>query len=212
VTLLLLKGTFAAINPKYLTMSVTFNSVALLEQLQQKVKELATTVEEKLHHLPAPVLLLPPAQDKWSAIQCLEHLNTYSRFYLPQIASAIEQGHARQQSATASFKSGWLGNWFTKTMQPKPDGSLPMKMQSPRNARPATDLDAGKVMTEFLTGQQQLLSLLQGAEGVNLQGLRVPTSLGKWLKLSLGDTFRFFIAHEERHVLQALRAVGASLN
>lgn len=191
-------------------MSVTFNTTALLEELQQKVKGLVKTVEENLHHLPAPVLLLPPAQDKWSAIQCLEHLNTYSRFYLPQIASAIEHGYARQQPVTTSFKSGWLGNWFTKTMQPKPDGSLPMKMQSPRNARPATDLDAAKVIAEFLASQQQLLLLLQRAEGVNLQRLRVPTTLGKWLKLSLGDTFRFFIAHEERHVLQALRAVGAS--
>lgn len=171
-----------------------------------------TTVEEKLHHLPAPVLLLPPAQDKWSAIQCLEHLNTYSRFYLPQISRAIEQGYARQQSATASFKSGWFGNWFTKTMQPKPDGTLPMKMQSPKSARPVTDLDAAKVIAEFLADQQQLLLLLERAEGVNLQRLRVPTSLGKWLKLSLGDTFRFVIAHEERHVLQALRAVGVSPN
>ncbi|WP_298736726.1 DinB family protein [uncultured Chitinophaga sp.] len=190
-------------------MSVTFDSTTLLDQLQQKVKELASTVEEQLHHLPAPVLLLPPAQDKWSAIQCLEHLNTYSRFYLPQIASAIERGYAKQLPATTSFKSGWLGNWFTNTMQPKPDGTLPMKMQSPKNARPVTDLDAAKVMAEFLDGQQQLLTLLQRAEGVNLQRLKVPTSLGKWLRLSLGDTFRFFIAHEERHVLQALHAVGA---
>lgn len=194
-------------------MSATFNSIVLLEQLQQQVKRLAATVEEKLHHLPEPVLLLPPAQDKWSAIQCLEHLNTYSRYYLPQLAKAIEEGHVRQQYAVISFRSGWLGNWFTKTMQPKPDGSLPMRMQSPRNARPpASGLDAGKVIEEFLAGQQQLISLLQQAENVNLQQLRVPTSLGKWLKLSLGDTFRFFIAHEERHVLQALRAVGVSLN
>lgn len=191
-------------------MAATFNSIVLLEQLQQQVKGLLTTVEEKLYHLPAPVLQLPPAQGKWSAIQCLEHLNTYSRFYLPQIARAIERGLERQQYATISFKSGWLGNWFTNIMQPKPDGSLPMRMQAPKNARPSTDLDAAKVLQEFITGQHQLLLLLQQAERVNLQGLRVPTTLGKWLKLSLGDTFRFFIAHEERHVLQALRAVGVS--
>lgn len=193
-------------------MSATFNSTVLLEQLQQQVKELVATVEEKLHHLPAPVLLLPPAQDKWSAIQCLEHLNTYNRFYIPQMGRAMEQGYARKLPAAASFKSGWLGNWFTKTMQPKPDGTLPMRMQSPKSARPASDLDAAKVIAEFLTGQHQLLLLLQQAGGVNLQQLRVPTTLGNWLKLSLGDTFRFVIAHEQRHVLQALRAVGASPN
>lgn len=190
-------------------MSVIFNSTALLEQLQQQVNGLLAAVAEKLFHLPSPVLQLPPEQGKWSAIQCLEHLNSYSRFYLPQLAKAIEEGHTRQQAAAAVFRSGWLGNWFTGIMQPKPDGSLPMRMQAPKNARPANDLDATKVMNEFIASQQQLLQLLQQAHTVNLQQPRVPTSLASWLKFSLGDTFRFFIAHEERHVLQALRAVGA---
>ncbi len=190
-------------------MSVTFNSITLLDQLQQQVKGILEQVEGKLAHLPAPVLQLPPAQGKWSAIQCLEHLNTYSRFYLPQLARAIENGYTAQQHATLSFKSSWLGNMFTNMMQPKPDGSLSMRMQAPKNARPDTNLDAARVMQEFISNQHQLLLLLQQADRVNLQRLRVPTSLSKWVKLSLGDTFRFLIAHEDRHVLQALRAVGS---
>jgi hypothetical protein len=189
-------------------MSATFNSTTLLEQLQQQVGRLLAQVTENLAHLPAPVLQLPPAQHKWSAIQCLEHLNTYSRHYMPQLAKAIQKGQQQQQAPAATFKSGWLGNWFTGIMQPKPDGSLPMRMQSPKSARPQPAPDVAMVMSTFITDQQQLVLLLQQARTVNLARQRVPTTLGTWLKLSLGDTFRFFIAHEERHVLQALRAVG----
>lgn len=189
-------------------MPAIFNSTELLDQLQYKVSRLLTQVAEELAHLPGPVLQLPPDQHKWSAIQCLEHLNIYSRYYLPQLAKAIQTAQLHQQAATPQFKSGWLGNWFTGIMQPKPDGSLPMRMPSPKNAQPAATPDVTSVMNEFINGQQQLLLLLQQAHGVNLAQPRIPTTLSKLIKFSLGDTFRFFIAHEERHVLQALRAVG----
>lgn len=189
-------------------MPAIFNSTELLDQLQYKVSRLLTQVAEELAHLPAPVLQLPPDQHKWSAIQCLEHLNIYSRYYLPQLAKAIQTAQLHQQAATPQFKSGWLGNWFTGIMQPKANGSLPMRMQSPKSARPAATPDVSSVMNEFISGQQQLLLLLQQAHAVNLAQPRIPTTLSKLIKFSLGDTFRFFIAHEERHVLQALRAVG----
>jgi len=189
-------------------MPAIFNSTELLDQLQYKVSRLLTQVAEELAHLPGPVLQLPPDQHKWSAIQCLEHLNIYSRYYLPQLAKAIQTAQLHQQAATPQFKSGWLGNWFTGIMQPKSDGSLPMRMQSPKSARPTATPDVTSVMNEFISGQQQLLLLLQQAHAVNLAQPRIPTTLSKFVKLSLGDTFRFFIAHEERHVLQALRAVG----
>ncbi|KAA2244699.1 DinB family protein [Chitinophaga agrisoli] len=194
-------------------MSAVFNSVALLEDLTHQVQRLVANVEDQLTHLPDAVLQLPPAQGKWSALQCLDHLNIYSRFYLPQLARVIAEAQASQpataQPASAVFKSSALGHWFTKTMQPKPDGALPMRMQAPKNARPAAQLDTTQVIKEFMAGQQQLLALLQQARNVDLGKLKVPTSLASWLKLPLGDTFRFFIAHEERHVLQALRAVGS---
>ncbi|GAA0528970.1 DinB family protein [Chitinophaga japonensis] len=190
-------------------MPAKFDSTALLDQLQLQVKGLSSAVEEKLLHLPAQVLQLPPAQDKWSAVQCLEHLNTYSRFYLPHLATAIQLGRARQLPPVPVFKSSWLGNLFTRLMQPKPDGSLPVRMPAPKNARPVPGLDAAPVLNEFMVSQQQLLQLLEMARSTSLQQLKVPTSLNDWLKFSLGDTFRFFIAHEERHVQQALRAVGA---
>jgi hypothetical protein len=107
---------------------------------------------------------------------------------------------------SATFKSGLLGNYFTKMMEPKTDGQPGMRMQAPKAYRPLSDLDAGKVVSEFIEWQQKTKALLEQAKLVNIQKVKIPTTLGNWLKFSLGDTFRFVIAHERRHMAQALRA------
>ena len=51
-----------------------------------------------------------------------------------------------------------------------------------------------------------LKSLLNQAREVDLTKTKVPISLTRFIKLRLGDTFRFFVYHIERHILQAEKA------
>lgn len=189
-------------------MSRIFETPALLSVLQQQTEDLLKTINEQFVKAPHEVLLRQPAPDKWSAVQCLDHLNAYSRFYVPAIEKAIQSRltGSLPPAPSATFKSGLLGNYFTRMMEPKPDGTAGMHMQAPKGYRPLSDLDAGKVIAEFIEWQQRTKNLLEQAKLVNLQQIKIPTTLGNWLKFSLGDTFRFVIAHERRHMAQALRA------
>lgn len=191
-------------------MSTKFEAPVLLNALHQQVDELLKTANGKFLTAPKEVLLRQPAPEKWSVAQCLDHLNSYSRYYVPAIEKAIQSALNGNQTAVPSavFKSGWLGNYFTKMMEPKADGHPGMKMQAMKGYRPLSDLDAEKVVSEFIGWQQQLKTLLKDAQSVNIQRPKIPTTLGSWLKFSLGDTFRFVIAHERRHVAQALRAMA----
>jgi hypothetical protein len=87
-------------------------------------------------------------------------------------------------------------------MLPKADGALKSKMKAPKNAVPAAQPDPQAMLAEFIDQQETMLRLLRQAESVNLNTLRVPISLSPWIRLKLGDTFGFVIAHMERHVLQ----------
>ena len=173
-------------------------SNTLLELLQADVREILLQCSA-LQAKPASLLQQQPQPDKWSVAQVLEHLNFYSRFYI----TAIEQKlHLNQSGPNRDFTPGWLGNYFTKLMKPTAEKTIASKMKAPANAVPSAQPDATAVLTEFISHQHHLLNLLQIARTANLEYNRIPTSLTKFIKLKLGDTFRFFIAHEQRHFLQ----------
>jgi hypothetical protein len=129
----------------------------------------------------------------------LEHLNIYSRHYITAIEKKL---HLHQSSPKEYFHPGWLGNYFTNLMLPAANNTIHKKMKAPKNAAPSTMPDATAMLEEFTRDQHLLLNLLQIAKTVNLEQIKIPTSLSSMIKLKLGDTFRFFIAHEQRHFIQ----------
>lgn len=174
------------------------NSNQLLDSLQANVRQIVLRANQ-LEHLSADVLTKQPAPGKWSVAQVLEHLNIYSRHYI----NAIEQKlHLNQSGPNRDFTPGWMGNYFTNIMKPKADNSIPKKMKAPKNAIPSAQPNAKAMLEEFISHQHHLLNLLQISKSANLDYICIPTSLSKFISLKLGDTFRFFIAHEQRHFVQ----------
>jgi hypothetical protein len=90
-------------------------------------------------------LLEQPAPGKWTVIQILEHLNSYGYYYLPAIDRSLQQNDA----AVENFKPGWLGNYFTRLMQPSTDGIVKNKMRAPKDHRPSPFLDPAIVIETF---------------------------------------------------------------
>ena len=174
-----------------------YKSVELLDQLQADTRQLILSASY-LRTIDPGLLLQEPAPGKWSVIQVLEHLNSYGRYYL----LAIERGLESDKSAIEIFKPGWLGDYFTKLMKPGEDGKIAHKMQSPKDHRPAKHLDIFPVLTTFLEQQHYLIDLLGLAKCRNIGTIRIPVSISKFVRLKLGDTFRFLIAHEQRHFVQ----------
>ena len=174
-----------------------YKSIELLDQLQADVRKLILTAAY-FKTIDPGVLLQQPAPGKWSIVEVLEHLNSYSRYYL----LAIEKSLQGDNPATDLFKPGWLGYYFTKLMKPKENGTIANKMKSPKDHRPPKFLDAFPVLNSFLEHQHYLLELLEQAKLKNIGSIRIPITISKFIKLKLGDTFRFLIAHEQRHFVQ----------
>jgi hypothetical protein len=171
------------------------------------LSKLETTVEKHLHgavsifqNLDAEALLAPSKSGGWSIAQCLEHLNSYGQFYLPAIGKAIRG--SKTNAADEVFNSTWLGDYFTKIMDPQTGKK---KYKAFKNHVPVTQLDAHAVVAEFIDQQETMLRYLQQARDFNLNDIRIPLSIFKWVTFKLGDAFRFIIAHNERHIQQAKR-------
>jgi len=184
-----------------------FNTAELLQQMVQNVQETIDTATQ-LQQLPTTLLNKQPEPGKWSIAQVVEHLNSYNRYYLPEISKALKekQGHLPFNPV---FRAGLFGDYFTRMMQPKEDGRIANKMQAPKDHRPADIMNTEKVLAEYLAGQQQLLTLLALAGQTDMRKLKVPISISRFIKLKLGDTFRFLIAHQLRHFIQVGNIVTA---
>ncbi|MGC4037437.1 MAG: DinB family protein [Chitinophagaceae bacterium] len=181
----------------------SFDSRLLLEQLQADTRQLLLAATYLQKEDPE-ILLNAPAPGKWSVTEVLEHLNSYGRYYLPAIEKSLQQN----KPAKERFKPGMLGNYFTKIMKPGVGGKIANKMNAPKNHRPAADLDIKPVLDTFISQQTQLLELLETAKQKNIAAIKTPISISKFIKLKVGDTFRFFIAHQQRHFLQIANAIS----
>lgn len=179
-----------------------YKSTALLDQLQSDVRELLMVAGHLRSEDPGN-LLEQPEPGKWTVVQVLEHLNSYGRYYIPAIERSLEQ----HKPAVELFRPGWLGNYFTKMLQPTPEGKVKNKMKAPKDYRPSPFLDPVSVLKTFTEQQHALLDLLEKAKSKNIGSIRTPISISKLIRLKVGDTFRFLIGHEQRHFIQIKSAL-----
>lgn len=155
--------------------------------------------------IPHSKFALRPSPESWSANECLQHLNSYGRYYLPSIETVLNKSQRAEESN--QFSPGWLGNYFTQLMMPTADGKLAKKMKSPRDHAPKIIIESHSVIAEFIDQQEKLLQLLRKAKEIDLNRNRVGISIAPFIKLKLGDVFMFLIAHLLRHTKQAERAM-----
>ena len=152
-------------------------------------KQLLEISEEKLQ--------IKHSEKSWSVLECLEHLNRYALFYNAEINKKM---NASSLPFSETFKSSYLGQKFSMDMLPK-ENMKTMNTFKSKNPN-SSALSKETVLLSFIQLQEELLSYLEIAKNKNLDKIKTKTTL-PILKFKLGDTFRFVIHHNERHVVQA---------
>lgn len=180
---------------------MVFNTNELLRDLKNLVESHVSYVK-KLQQLSEVELQQKKADNVWSAIECIEHLNLYAEFYNKEIKKRIERTPYLKSTV---FKSGFLGNKFALDMLPKEEMKTMNTFKS-KNPIYAT-LETKDVLNRFLRLQGELLELLEKAQKVNLTKTKTSITL-PLLKFRLGDTLRFVIYHNQRHIEQAKRVLS----
>lgn len=152
---------------------------------------------EAIKELSTETLQWRPQADSWSVLECLEHLNLYGRFYLPEIDQIVKQ--AKPCKAGQIFKSGILGNYFAQSMLPKEKLNT---MKTFKSMNPIHSTLSKEVVDEFVLQQKRMLNLLEACRKVDLNKTKTAISISKLIKLKLGDTLRVVIYHNQRHMVQ----------
>ncbi len=173
----------------------------LIEELLTLTENSIQSVKE-FKQLPVDQLNFKKSPHEWSVLECIEHLNLYGDFYLPEIEKQIIANKNIKEATV--FNSGIIGNYFAGLMKAK-NGEI-KKMKSPKDKNPLNSELTITTLDRFLKQQELLKSLLHLGEKIDLAKVKTAISLTNMLQLRLGDTFRFYVYHVERHILQAERA------
>jgi hypothetical protein len=179
----------------------------LLKDLLANVEKSMETVKN-LQELPLEKLRYKRTDISWSILECLEHLNLYGDFYLPEIKKTIEkaiEAKSRQDAKSTNeiFKSSFFGEMFVNLIQVK-NGKI-KKMKTVKDKIPESAELNNLTITTFLAQLNVLKLFLETVQyrEIDLMKAKTPIALTRLIKFSLGDTFRFMVFHIERHVLQA---------
>ncbi len=179
---------------------MTIKSEYLISDLFERTRQNLNDAE-KLHQQSADVLNWKNEPKRWSALECIEHLNLYGDFYLPEIEKRINQS---RHTAEEYFNSGMLGNYFAKSMLPKERLN---KMKTFKDKNPiGSKLDLSTI-DRFIQQQHKTLELLDASRKVSLSKTKSSISISSFIKLRLGDAFRVVIYHNQRHLVQAFNMI-----
>jgi len=170
------------------------------EKLLQNLLEITRenlNIAEQLKRQPIDSLNWKQNSESWSVLECIEHLNRYGDFYIPEITNKIKTSKYKHSEI---FKSHWLGKYFSKSVSYNEDLN---KMKTFKSMNPLnSELDI-QTLHKFIDQQHQIIELLDKSKKVNLDKTKTAISISKLIKLRLGDTFRVLIYHNERHIKQA---------
>ncbi|MBD2724561.1 DinB family protein [Hymenobacter armeniacus] len=170
------------------------------DQLTNDLLVLRVVAQQRFRPLSAEELNRRPSPSRWSAGQCLEHLNIVGGYYLPSIAARIAKAQARGSKPAPTVKSGYFGRRFIEAMRTPASVKT---YESPQRYAP-TGTRLPRTVAEVFSRQiDELLRLVLLARQVNANAIRIPNAIFPLLLFRLTDQLEFMVVHIQRHIAQA---------
>lgn len=176
---------------------------SLLDELRENSRQAERMFDS---HMPRH-LERPAGTRRWSAVECIGHLNLANRAHLAILDSAIEElcekkilgGGPYRLSLNARFLKYWLeppSRWhFSASAEFQPVGIR----------------DAAGALEEFRTIGRALEEKLDSARGFALDRVKLRSPLAQKPKCNIYSAFVLITVHNRRHLWQAEQALGAAI-
>src|SRR5215210_2418798 len=151
-----------------------------------------------------------PGPARWSAAECVEHLNITSKAYLPRLRDAIAEAKDRGGAAKKHYRRDPLG-WFMSMMIGPRSGLA--RFRTPR-VKTSAKFTPGKIrsrkeiLSDFVKLQAELTSLLRAGDGLPLDEVKIVSPFGERMKYSVYSAFIILERHQQRHIQQAEEAAA----
>ena len=167
-----------------------------LQRLRDEVEALAGSVDEE-------TFLRRPAEGRWSAGECVAHLNAITTRYLQKLPDAVAQARRSGLTGEGPVKRGILGRIFLWALR-----TPWMRVKAPQAFLPKPNQSKAEILAEYHSLRDQLAQVIESSGDLDFSRVRMGLPTIQRAKLSLGEVYAVLLTHEQRHLLQAKRALG----
>jgi uncharacterized damage-inducible protein DinB len=170
------------------------------QQLRDTLSLSKSLVEEQLVYLTEDQINQKSSNGSWSVGHCIEHINLYNKYYLSAIENAIMLANKNVPSTVVHT---WLGKKSIQSVHP----SNLKKQKTFKRMDPAFQHQryTKLVFDYFFRTQEKLIQLINNAENCDFNKKLVPIEFLKILKLNIAESLAFVLAHQQRHINQAIK-------
>ncbi len=149
-----------------------------------------------------------PGKAKWSAAECVEHLNLTSKAYLALLPDAVARARKIDAPRKKHYRHDVLGWVMTKMIGPlRHLGKfrvVPVKTTPP--FVPKRGRSQKQIMTDFVRLQAELAAVVRSGDGLPLDEVRIVSPFGGRMKYSAYSALVIVALHQHRHIDQAEEA------
>jgi hypothetical protein len=176
-----------------------------IDKYRQQFECLAAEADALVAPLTEEQFTWRPAPGSWSVAECIDHLNSTARLYLPRLDEGIAESIRRGLYGEGPFTHDLIGRFFVRTMEPP----VRIRVKAPKTFQPGSGRSRSEIMAAFRAYQVQFVDRLRQASGLDLRRAKVHSPASTWIKMSMNSGFALMVAHERRHLWQAQRVIAA---
>lgn len=184
-----------------------------LEAVVAALESAGTRLHRLVDQLPDARWNSRPRPDRWSAAECIEHLNLTSRAYLPLLRRALESAPSSRRDTKRRYRRDFLGWLFSTMVGPMPRLGKTVfgrvKTTPDFVPHPQATTGRGQVVAEFDRLQSELIAITRQADGFPLEEMMIVSPFGGKIRYNFYSALRILPRHEERHLGQAEDAATA---
>jgi len=151
-----------------------------------------------------------PEPRRWSAANCVEHLNLTSRAYLPLFRDAIVEARQLRGGPVAHYRKDALGWFMTQMIGPmRHIGKFRlMKIKTTPPFVPKGGQSRTELLSEFVRLQADIITQIRTADGLSLDKVKIVSPFGGHMKYNTYSGMVIVSRHQHRHIDQAEEAAG----
>jgi uncharacterized damage-inducible protein DinB len=173
-----------------------------IQQWQQKIDELTGEFRERFADLPADELTRKPNGQTWSIAENMQHLIAVNESYFPILEQLKGGKYKAPFMAKLSFFVSFMGKTILKSVAP----DRRKKMRTFPMWEPVAAEIKGDIIADFTRHQSALKKAMNGTEELLQRKTVIASPANRNIVYTLEKAFEIMVAHEERHLNQAIEA------